>query len=515
MNRAGEVPSDEEIQYSLIKAKVPSLKYLDKIANGFMQPSRLANIAMLSYLAREGKWINNISIGNINDLSHSQKFVDYITNELQSLLSQIKDKVVYSLNNECGMPNVNFVSVALHYPELFRLLLYFVDKGFMIDNKNLIAFISLIVIYGNGIKFSTGYNLYKDSEDWLLATRTWFFQAIRQGELLIPPSPIVYQNILDAVYTNVFKNVEMAWNNPAYIDSLNATWHWTTGRGRFLLLYSTRKYLEENFPDYDPVDITWCEENRPWDYDHIFPKDWLRTGRGIPQGEYHQLVNKFLNSIGHIAPIAFSQNRGKGTRPPCSYMEEDNEKLFVTYEDFFNEDHSGKNGSICLETREDFAFTFAKITATRWCKLYNEFYDSTELMKLLDFNEINDKRSNLFNTMIKQNSEFKCYFVLPNGTQQIVSSPLDMARPWIACGRTGTIINDANEYPCMICVASNGIQWEIGVRRHPEATSLINDSSRWWIDGMYECLTNAEEQEILEKFNNLLKSVDLHQITMD
>lgn len=523
MNKAGEVPSDEEIQYSLLKSKVPSLKKLDSIADGLMQPSRMANIAMLSYLTRRGKWSNTISIANISELASDQKFVDYIKNELADLLTKVKEKVVYSTTNECGIPKVNFSSIALRYPELFRLLLYFTEKKFDIQKENLIAFIFLIVLYGNGIKMSAGYNYYKATnnwlgptkETWLWTTKTWLLQAIRQGELLIPPTPTVYNGILGAVSTNVFSKVDLAWKDPSYVDAINATWQWTTDNGRFLLLYSTRKYLEENFPGYDPVDITWCEENRPWDYDHIFPQDWLRSGRGVPQGKFHQLVDEFLNSIGNIAPIAFSQNRGKGAKPPCAYMGEDNEKLFVSHEVFFDEEHSGKNGSTSLEMNKDLAFSFARITSTRWCKLYNEFYNSSGMAKLLDFSEVTDKRRDLFNYLTEHQQDFKCYYVLPDGTQKIISNHLDMARPWIACGRIGTIVIDGDEHPCMVCVASNGELWEIGVRRHPEATSILNDSSKWWFDGLYECIDNAKDQEILAKIDTLLENVASHQITLD
>ena len=105
--------------------------------------------------------------------------------------------------------------------------------------------------------------------------------------------------------------------------------------------------------------------------------------------------------------------------------------------------------------------------------------------------------------------------MLSNGTQKIISNHLDMARPWIACGRVETIVIDGDEHPCMVCVASNGKRWEVGVRRHPEATSILNDSSKWWFDGLYECIDNAEDHEILAKINSLLDNAATHQITFD
>lgn len=511
MNKAGVEPSDEEIQYSLLKSKVPSLKELDELADGLMQPSRLANIAMLSYLTREGKWNNDISIANIRTLSKDQNFVNYIRvrdegeDGLKFLLDKIKEKVVYSSNNECGIPRVNYSSIARRYPALFRLLIYFADKGFEIENQNLIAFISLIVLYGTGMKISAGYNYYKDAQDWLIATKNWFAQAIKQGELLIPPTPEVYQGIVEAVNTEDFTKVDIAWNNLSYKASIDITWNWKSSQGRFLLLYATRKYLEEYFPGYDPVDVTWCEENCPWDFDHIFPQDWL----GYHHGEYRQLVQKFLLSIGNVAPITFSKNRGMGANPPGKYLQEDNEKVFVTYEPFFDERHSGKQGSTRLEMDKNLAFTFAKITAIRWSKVYNEFYKSTDLEKLLDFSSINDRRYKLFKSLQDQDSEIECYYVLPNGAQQIVSSNIDLFRPWVACGRTGKITIEGNEYPCLVCVVSNGVQWEVGVRRHPDVVALFDKPSKWWFDGFYERVDNLSDPEILEKFNSLLKDLDM------
>ena len=519
MNKAGEVPSDEEIQYSLLKSKVPTLKNIDDSAKGRMQPSRLANIAMLTYLTlREGKCINSISISYINELSKDQKFIHFTSNKLSTLLAKIENWIVYSDSNYYGLPKINFSTIALQYPDLLRLLLYFADKEFKIENKNLIALVSIIILFENGIRISEAYEFYNNiqcSENWLLATRKWLSQAMRKNQIFIPPSPNVYEDIVQAVCTYDYNKVEMAWNNPSYIDSINATWDWKSNRGRFLLLYSTRHFLEDNFPCYDPVDATWCEENRPWDYDHIFPQSWLRSGRGILQGEYHKLVSGFLSSIGNIAPLAFSQNRGKGDNPPSVYMKEDNEKLFITYEDFFNENHSGKNGSVCLEMEKETAFTFARITSIRLWKLYNEFYNSLSIANFLDFKDINDKRYNIFNLMKNQDTSVQCFYALPNGSQHIISSYLDWLRPWIACGRTGKIVIQGDEYPCMVCIVSDGTVWEVGVRRHPDAVSLFNNTGKWWFDDFYNYFTNANEKDLLEKYYSILGNVTKHSITID
>ena len=79
----------------------------------------------------------------------------------------------------------------------------------------------------------------------------------------------------------------------------------------------------------------------------------------------------------------------------------------------------------------------------------------------------------------------------------------------------GTLVIGGNEYPCLVCVTSNGEQWEVGVRRHPEVIALFDEPSKWWFDGLCKRVDNANDQEILEKFNSLLKNLDTYSITLD
>ena len=54
----------------------------------------------------------------------------------------------------------------------------------------------------------------------------------------------------------------------------------------------------------------WAEENRPWDFDHIVPQDWI----GNKRGEYRDYDKDWLWSIGNMAAISLGRTAAKATK---------------------------------------------------------------------------------------------------------------------------------------------------------------------------------------------------------
>jgi len=224
------------------------------------------------------------------------------------------------------------------------------------------------------------------------AVKAWLFEAIQKGWLLLPPPICVYDAIVSAT-EDIQQNCESVWNPSGYVSALNQTWRWTSTPGRGLLLYAVREYLQKYFGGYDPTDTVWNEENCPWDYDHIFPQAWLRGSGRTGHGAYHKLVEKFLNSIGNIAPIPFSVNRGKSDDVPGEYQKGDNELLLVNSGEVSQINPEQKS----LEDDEIVARCFAKITAERLKAIYSAWYNTLEIGKLLTFSSSDfDLRHRLF-----------------------------------------------------------------------------------------------------------------------
>lgn len=510
MNKAGIEPDNEEIRYSLLKAKLPDLKKIDKIAAGRMRSAQLANIVMLSYCTKkENKWKRSISFSDIGVLAQDNGFKKYVGDEFESVLTKIESWLLYDKEwFPEGLPQVLYSTIPHANIDLYRLLIFFSDRDSFIEQygrKNLVALVSSIAWFGNSNMVVDGYNKCQKAEpnNWVQAVKLWLFDSIKNNSLTIPPPPDVYEKILKASESKEMEAVGAEWSNPGYREGIERTWHWTKNAGRSLLLYSLRRYLQDNFQDYDAVDAVWSEENRPWDYDHIFPQDWLQSGRGNSHGTHHELVSGFLNSIGNIAPISFSRNRGKGAKAPGKYQgETDNRQLYVEYSSFFDEQYGSR-----LENDPALAFQFAQITAKRLYRLYQEWYSTLDISNLFDFSVIEDSRRILFEKMRNGHPECQIYFPVANGLQIEWHRPTDWARAWLACGMMRKVTINNTQHPCFVCIASDGAQYEIGIRRYPKET-LIDGKSDWWFPGFCEVVHSANPNlnELICKFEKAIEN---------
>lgn len=492
MNKAGVVPGDDEIRYSLLKSKVPVLKELDTLAENRMPPAVLANIAMMSYLDKK-KWASGLSFKDVRGFA--EDFRQYIIGgEIKNLITKIESWLYYSKEFADGLPKCLCSSIARRQRDLYRLLLFFATKWDDIDRKQLVAVVTLVCWYSTDCSQMTklGYDLYSQCENtpeaWQQCTRLWLIESVKKNWLLPPPPDSAYRS-----NNTSFMDILSQIDNSGHASSIYRTWAWDGYYGRSLLLYACRKYLNEQFPNYDPAEAVWSEENRPWDYDHIFPRNWLISGKGNKQGQYHNTVARFINSIGNIAPIHFSTNRSKNDDCPGEYQSDCNDALFIDYinnQDFFNRQLKG-----VIEQDKECAEQFVKITLARIRKLYCAWYHVLAIDSLFDFR---DKRRELFESikskLEKEYPDIGVYFVA--GERQFkCQCNADWARPWLAIG-----VDTGRDFAA---VASNGEIIEIGLRRRPENSNI--DGNLWWRDN--ECETYKIEEGLAEKLVAKLKEL--------
>jgi hypothetical protein len=88
---------------------------------------------------------------------------------------------------------------------------------------------------------------------------------------------------------------QAAWTG--FIDKL-----WNERR---MLLYVQGLWLIQWFPDYDPTLPEQIEDmNRPWDYDHIHPENYIRSVNNIPR-----IIKEWHGSIGNLRAWPLELNR--------------------------------------------------------------------------------------------------------------------------------------------------------------------------------------------------------------
>jgi len=84
-----------------------------------------------------------------------------------------------------------------------------------------------------------------------------------------------------------------------------------------MLLFAQRKWLATWFPNFNPALPEFMEDkNRPWDYDHIHPQNYLRSDGGNSLRGMPQLIKDWHGSIGNLRAWPLEINRADGDRIP-------------------------------------------------------------------------------------------------------------------------------------------------------------------------------------------------------
>lgn len=509
LNRGGTTPSPEDMNYSILKSIAPTLAYIDSIAEeGMMKAARLATLAMRLYMTEksvEKQWKGNVTRKDVYSLAKDANFRSFVKNEPQKT-SELEEKIrtleTLLLFDACtrpwGMPRVVLSSIVHRNPDLYLFLLILADKATDNDSRALVAAAMLADLFANGISYKDSYAIIsKNCESVEMGIRNWLYHCIVNGQLLLPPPPSIYEELTQATSTGDKDKVDYAWNPPLYKHALEKVWHWSHPGSRSLLLYTFREYIETKFEGYNPALAAWQEDNRPWDYDHIFPQSWVISGQGRAQGKYHWLVGEVVNCIGNIAPIAYSANRSKNNAPPFYNKDyylgvEEDTTLFCTLDE---KDKSipflKKAPETYIEHEQDLSSKLGYWIAKRLEKIYGEFYHSLHLEELLKFSRQDHERQMLFTRFREEFSKLlpenrreelsACYSITYTGAQkEIGSGTSEFSFPWLACGIKVQLPSEKVSR-ALLCVCSNGKVVEWGLRRYPEDTSVAGDTRIWWV----------------------------------
>lgn len=493
MNKQGVEPDDEEIQYSLLKSKIPDLKFLDKLAEKRTRPAWLAHIAVRLWLSQQDdwKWHGSISKKDIACIEQGQNdFQRFVREELPVLLERF-DETLTSTEN--GI-------LSWHLNELYQygrgdgLALYFLREIYNGHPCESARALATTVLW-----FS--YNVGKCAEMIWAAPNVsiGLFRSMQAGYLarIFEPDEIKswVQTVRAKLLTDDWGNGNCLAQDPYVGNALGCIWNGFDGRkGCSFLLYACRKFIREYFARYNAFASEWREQNRPWDYDHILPKDW-GPGNRINNRTY--LVRSVLWSIGNSAPLPFSMNRSKNADAPDQYPDGTAESA--------NNLHIGRGveqfGLIKkqkqydrIDRNEDASRHFIETTLDRIQCMVDDWYYSCQIGELLSFDGCNEPRKQLFESlqasMALETSQSSVWFV--HGERQFpIHKTLDWAQPWLACGIQGTIKYEKEKIHCLLGVASDGKTLQIGIRRHPDVNEIPNGG--WWIQ-CSECPLTTDVQ---------------------
>ena len=523
INTGGTRISQDDLNYSAIKAYWPTIKNKnDELAKSYMNPSRLVMLSFrLAALLNKNneKWVSDYSVKQIRNLAKSNEkttigdlYNDKISG-IESVLKKVDEWL--GVNQTDGVPAILRTSIAYRSPDVYLLLMYFAKRSF--DNGSTInptvikALAFALHWFGNNKK-AVAEDIYKRCKD------TIDIDSVLEG---------VSQSLHDCNILHVYSVEEVRnwysnqcypeWNfnkmeeTDAGIHFFNRIFWYGSSEAREMLLYAQRHYINTHFSNYDPArSDLWEDYNRPWDFDHIIPQDWVNNRRG----EYREFDKIWLNSIGNMAAISFEINRGKGNR--------DNFEEYDLYSDSLLFDKKTKEISDNLAYDKKLSTLFAQTTFDRFLMIYKQTYEMISCIfdRVVLAPNLTD-RKNLF-TKIIESIGAKAYFATAGGKEYEVKREQDWAREWIG---VGIVLGDY--YACLEWSAvkdenGNRTNVEIGIRKAPgshitqERRDVIKDlglesyqqeiNNGWWYywrDG-----SKLGEQEIIDEILRIVSLLE-------
>jgi hypothetical protein len=438
--------SENELLYSAIKAYWPSTVKVknDELAALYMPAVTLISLAFrLSLTTNEDKSFKGTpSIKRIRLIAKEKgdqynKIIQFYDNEAADLLHKVDEWLTAD-----DAPNVIRTSIARKCPDIYLLLMYIARKGIITSYEDE-RFVQAVAFYiywfgkDNCAKcVNTIYDYIKDSNVNNYRSRVVeaLLSLIQKQLLRVFYSPNLFSSVFNTISN------DSGWRPEMNNNSSKPWWPcWNViCYNKDLLLYAQREYLKQNFSLYDPAKSEmWDEHNRPWDYDHIIPQDWIHQ-KGTWRKEYTRYCEAWLNCNGNFAAIPFEKNRGKGNYAEWDEYINNKELLLCDdeidkFRDLFDES---------IQTNKDQAHNFVLKTKDRAIRIYQECYRLLYRIFEKGTFEIVDSDFTLFKrkTIIESicsilGKQAQVYYTF-GGEEYVVEHEIEWAMPEITVGIT-------------------------------------------------------------------------------
>lgn len=535
--------TESELMYSAVKAYWPELtKENNRLATLYMPPHTLISLAFQLVLSTTDKGIERApSVAKIRKLSGDDGVRDaieklYCTDGNGSIMSHILVTIDHWLTNNDKIPKVLRTTIARESPEVYLLLMAFAkwkEEGQinpMIKEEALFRATAYYLHWMVGDKFGVANNIYKavannPLNEWGTIIKRVLLMSCVKGTIIPLLSPEAFKGLFTI-------GGDKNWRPNGNGRGSMPWWPlWeTVSYNREMLLYAQREYMCKKFPNYDPArQDLWEDKNRPWDFDHIIPQDWIHKYRNKRQ-EYTDYCEAWKDNNGNVAAIPFWVNRAKSNEANWSEYEKNSADLLADdqierFSELFN---------VELNVKEKQAKHFAEKTFTRMCKIYNEVY---ALLEPVDFRVggitftkdggIKDRKERMtaIRDILKEGFAAGIYYLYVDGGMEYLQENIDdWTREWMSCG----CITKNNYYAAFTMVlyqdGSIGDQIEIGLRRLPktaersgkvtegqlqelrryETYELYEDNNSWW-HICKEISINTDNDVIINELKELAK----------
>lgn len=505
INRQGTAISNSELAYSAIKhygadiCGCPEIgKVIKKEADGLMLEQNLAQI-LFRYCFSLQRIRGEIDAKTVRkykrliDLDEFKEDEKRVVSELKACfgadgyLHKLLDesrKILLSSPDGCPLPSFLYAEIADKNPELILLLLKLTHRHKDKLEDASPGFIQALVFYlycfsvvktpadsifkaANDPNFSreTAVNILRDaiSREWCLPLVASFrdFPALDE------------------------KALSSSWARTRYSDcrgylAFRRLFDYGTSQGLFMLKFAQRHYYQKYFGDYNPsVRELWNEINRPWDHDHIIPRNWTA------ESEWKEVHSAWINSIGNIADIPFEQNRGKSDDANWDYYLAVTKDLQDDNLLYFDKSITELDDKALRKGIESEMMKFISLTKDRFLKITDGFLRIFAVLELdKGLSPMQQERKDFILSL--RSKGYMPYYLEQSGKEYLIEDPDDnycWQRPWVsAIVETGEDSLWRKAITIYLNCEESSFLVERGFRKRPSLDLSATDN-RWWEPG--------------------------------
>jgi len=335
LNSQGTSIVGEELVYSIFKAEFPRFKEtVEKVGADFILPSKLLAIVIRKCLTDldHNEFKNSL---NINEFRKKLKQSD---NEFRSKLCELVeagtiknyfDNVLYILKatDSLHIPQILIKYLINNNLEIFTLLLLSV-KDKELNNQEILevkkTFIKACWFNLDAKKFVRenwkdaieGNDFWTD-ENWtkLEIECKYICPLFKPGNFLEFVGTQIDGKIpYDNWYPEDFKDFYSAEIIANREDIIKSCWDKVLNTivwNREVLIFVQRAYFNYNFSEYNSLDVL-TATNRPWDWDHIYPQNYVYNRKDNVDSRIRNLYNHNCN----LRALSYDINRSEGANVP-------------------------------------------------------------------------------------------------------------------------------------------------------------------------------------------------------
>jgi hypothetical protein len=146
---------------------------------------------------------------------------------------------------------------------------------------------------------------------------------------------------------------------------------------RSLILLAQRDYINKTFTDYNQMeDID--DTNAPWDWDHIYPSEWVYYKKDINSG-----IKEWNNTNGNFRALSLEQNRSENNSlSPKERLDDSN----IRTSSFVIDDWQHWQ-NINDRIYDDKIETHFRAITSRMINIYEKFWEDFKIAELINTNE--------------------------------------------------------------------------------------------------------------------------------